>query len=96
MFDIYLDMSTTILTHNIDSQYTLRILTSDIGYHFELIRNGKLSFGTYFLYGENTHKAALCLGGAVYGLLHDDELAEDIMKIIDENESILGGSELKR
>lgn len=89
-------MSSVILNQNIDSQYTLRILKSDIGVHFELLRNGQLAVGTYFLYGEKTHKAACCLGGAIYGMLHDDELTEDVMKVIDDNETLLGGYELKR
>lgn len=86
----------TILNSSIDSRHSLRILKSDIGVHFELIRDSKLAIGMYFLYGEKVHKAALSLGGAIYGMLHDDELTEDVMKLIDDNEQLLGGCELKR
>jgi hypothetical protein len=89
-------MSSIVLNQNIDSRHHLRIFKSDIGVHFELLRDGKLAIGTYFLYGEKIHKAACCLGGAIYGLLHDDELTEDVMRVIEDNEALLGGYELKR
>ena len=86
----------TVLNKLINSRFTLRILQSDTGYHFEVLDNGKLGFGTYFLYGEKLHKAALCVGGALYGLYHDDKLAEDVMSIIHNHEKLLGGDELTR
>lgn len=92
---IYLYMK-TVLNKLIDSRFTLRIVQSDTGYHFEVLDNGKLGFGTYFLYGEKLHKAALCVGGALYGLYHDDKLAEDVMSIIHNHEKLLGGDELTR
>ncbi len=80
----------------VDERHSLRALKSDIGYHFELLRDSKLAFGTYFLYGEKLHKVALCLGGAAYGLFHDDELAEDLMRTFYEVEHLFGKNELTR
>jgi hypothetical protein len=85
-----------VLTKPMDSRFTLRILRSDIGYHFEILDCGKVAIGTYFLYGDNLHKATLSLGGAIYGRFHDDELTEDVMRAIDEVRESLGGCELKR
>ena len=94
---IYLYMKTEIVSNkSIDNRFSLRVLRSDIGYHFELLDDGKLSIGMYFLYGEKIHKAALSLGGAIYGKFHDDELTEDVMRAMDEIEDSLGDSELAR
>ena len=94
---IYLYMKTEIVCNKpIDTRFNLRVLRSDIGYHFELLDDGKLSIGMYFLYGEKIHKAALSLGGAIYGKFHDDELTEDVMRAMDEVEDALGGCELTR
>lgn len=86
----------TILSTSVDARNSLRVLKSDIGYHFELLQDGKLTFGTYFKYGESINKVALCLGGAVYGMLHDDELSEDVMKVVYDNQESFGGNELSR
>lgn len=86
----------TIMNHEIDHSTNLRVVKSDIGYHFEVMRDKKLVIGMYFLYGEKTHKAAYSLGGAIYAYFHDDEMAEDAMRIIEENNEILGGYELTR
>lgn len=85
-----------VLNKSIDTRFTLRVLKSDIGYHFEILDCDKLGIGMYFLYGEKVHKAALGLGGAIYGYYRDDELTEDVIKVIDDNEHLLGGYELKR
>jgi hypothetical protein len=89
-------MNSIILNQVIDSQTSLRIFKNDIGTHFEILRHDKLAIGMYFLYGEKVHKAACCLGGAIYGLFHDDELTEDVMEIIEVNKDLLGGYELMR
>lgn len=82
---------TTILSTSVDGRNSLRVLKSDIGYHCELLQDGKLAFGTYFKYGESVNKIALCVGGAVYGMLHDDKLSEDTMKVIYDNEHLFEG-----
>jgi hypothetical protein len=90
-------MKTEIVSNkSIDSRFNLRILRSDIGYHFELLDDNKLALGVYFLYGEKIHKAALSLGGAIYGRFHDDELVEDVMRAMDEFEDTFEGCELTR
>lgn len=74
----------------------LVVLKNDIGYDFELRENHKMIFSLRFLYGQKLHKVAYCLGGAVYGLLNNDALAEVVIKAIEDNKDILGGYELIR
>jgi len=85
-----------IVTHALGGRNGLRILKSDIGYHVELLQGDKLAFGTYFRYGERVDNVALCIGGAIYGMLHDDELAESAMLVITDNFIVFGGNELQR
>jgi len=85
-----------IVTHALDGRNSLRILKSDIGYHLELLQEGKLAFGTYFRYGERVDNVALCVGGAIYGMLHDDEISESAMLVITDNFMVFGGNELQR
>jgi hypothetical protein len=74
----------------------LVILKNDIGYDFEVRENNKMIFSLRFLYGQKLHKIAYCLGGAVYGLLNNDALAEVVIKAIEDNKDVLGGYELIR
>lgn len=98
--DIYSYMNAkTIFNQDIESSISgisLRLLKSDIGCHFEILRHGQLVIGMYFLYGETIHKAVYGLGGAIYGFYHDDELTEDVMSVIEANKDLLGGYELTR
>jgi len=78
------------------STHHIRIVKSKNVCRFELLKANELLIGMYFSYGEKIHKAACCLGGAIYGFCQDDELAEDVMAIIEANKDVLGGYELSR
>lgn len=74
----------------------LLIFGNESEYSFEIRDEGKLETGMRFLYGEKVHNSALCLGRIVYDLFRNADLAESIMKAIEDNlsEDSLGGYQL--
>lgn len=81
---------------SIEQPIKLLIFGNESGYSFEIRDDCKLVTGMRFLSNEKVHNAALCLGGVVYDLFNNADLAESIMKAIEDNlsEDSLGGYQL--
>jgi hypothetical protein len=75
----------------------LLIFGNEVEYCLELRDDGKLVTGLRFLYGEKVHIAALCLGRIVYDLFKNSDLAESMIKAVEDNlsEDSLGGYQLR-
>ena len=79
------------LDPNAGPSIKLLVFDNEDGYSLEIRQQGKLLTGMRFLYNEKVHNIALCLGGIVYDLFKNADLAESMIKAIEDN---LGGYEL--
>lgn len=69
---------------NLNDKYFLNINKGLYGYHYEVFLNEPYTFlFSTLITNDRIEKAAMCVGGAIYGYFSDDILAEVAIKAIE-------------